>query len=51
VNAEAITAALRAVMGSPDYRQRAGRVADDIRAMANPAEVAEFLATRYGHKP
>ena len=51
VNAQAITAALRAVMGSPDYRQRAGQVADDVRAMASPAEVAEILATRYGHKP
>ena len=51
VNAQAITAALRAVMGSPDYHQRAGQVADDVRAMASPAEVAEILATRYGHKP
>jgi hypothetical protein len=39
------------VMGSPDYRQRAGQVADDVRAMASPAEVAEILATRYGHTP
>ena len=32
-------------------RQRAGHIADDVRAMASPAEVAEILATRYGHKP
>ena len=51
VNAQAITAALRAVMGSPDYRQRAGQVADEVRAMPSPAEVAEILATRFGHKP
>ena len=36
VNAQAITAALRAVMGSPDYRQRAGQVADEVPGDGQP---------------
>jgi UDP:flavonoid glycosyltransferase YjiC (YdhE family) len=30
---------------------RARRVADDIRAMASPADVAEILAAGFGDKP
>jgi len=51
VSAEAITAALRAVMGHPGYRQRAEHAADEMRAMASPTDVAEMLATRFGPKP
>ena len=51
VCAEAITAGLRAVVGSGDYRQRAVLVAAEMRAMPTPAEVAEMLATRFGDEP
>lgn len=51
VNAQAIAAALRAVMGSPDYRRRAGQVAEDMLAMANPSQVADTLATRFANQP
>ena len=47
VTVESVRSAMGQVLTDPAYRAAAGRIADEIRAMPSPAEVAEVIATRF----
>lgn len=46
VTADAVTARLRTVMAGESHRQRAALIADEMRAMGTPEQVAESLSDR-----